>query len=273
MTVTMVAGTRPKPPTHPVVLKADRMVDVDRHGSSSSPGRGGVEGDHIVDVGPERMPDDAEVIELGDVTLAARADGHGAQLPHGRRGLHAHERGAGRSGDEDAARDPGVSQDAARRLHDRAQPRHLRADRRPAARRLAHAGDRRGLVPGPADLPVGPRHHADRRAPRPHDVRGHRAGRDAADGRGGHRRRRERGAPRGALPDQVRRQADQGVRVGWCDVAHRSAGRAALLRRGARARSSTRPTGAACTSPRTRTATTGSAPRSRRASTASSTRR
>ena len=36
-------------------------------------------------------------------------------------------------------------------------------------------GDRRGLVPRAAHLPVGARHHADRRAPRPHDVRGHRA--------------------------------------------------------------------------------------------------
>ena len=29
MTATMVAGERPKPSDHPVVLKADRMVDVD----------------------------------------------------------------------------------------------------------------------------------------------------------------------------------------------------------------------------------------------------
>ena len=50
-------------------------------------------------------------------------------------------------------------------------------------------------------------------------------------------------------------------------------GRAALLRRGAARRSSTRPTDAACASPRTRTATRGSGPRSRPGSTASSTRR
>ena len=36
MTATMMAGARPKPPDHPVVLKADRMVDVDERVRSSS---------------------------------------------------------------------------------------------------------------------------------------------------------------------------------------------------------------------------------------------
>src|SRR5882757_11419937 len=68
MTATMVAGTRPKPPDHPVVLTADRMVDVDAR-AIVEPGVVVVEREHIRDVSPERLPDGAEVIELGDVTL------------------------------------------------------------------------------------------------------------------------------------------------------------------------------------------------------------
>ena len=51
-----------------------------------------------------------------------------------------------------------------------------------------------------------------------------------------------RGAQGGALPDQVRRRADQGVRVGWRHVPHRSRRRPAVLRRGAARRSSTKRT-------------------------------
>ena len=68
MTATMVAGARPKPPDHPVVLRADRMVDVDTR-SLVEPGVVVVERERIRDVSPERLPDGAEVIELGDVTL------------------------------------------------------------------------------------------------------------------------------------------------------------------------------------------------------------
>jgi imidazolonepropionase-like amidohydrolase len=68
MTATMVAGARPKPTEHPVVLRADRMVDVDTR-ALVEPGVVVVEREHIRDVSPERLPDDAEVIELGDVTL------------------------------------------------------------------------------------------------------------------------------------------------------------------------------------------------------------
>ena len=68
MTATMVAGSRPRPPDHPVVVKADRMVDVDTR-AIVEPGVVVVERDRIVDVSPEQLPDDAEVIELGDVTL------------------------------------------------------------------------------------------------------------------------------------------------------------------------------------------------------------
>ena len=76
MTATMMAGSRPKPPDHPVVLKADRMVDVDAR-AIVEPGVVIVEREHIRDVSPERIPDDAEVIELGDVTLLP-----GLQLRH-----------------------------------------------------------------------------------------------------------------------------------------------------------------------------------------------
>ena len=69
MTATMVAGTRPKPPDHPVVLTADRMVDVDTTGDRRAGGRGRGARARIRDVAPERLPDDAEVIELGDMTL------------------------------------------------------------------------------------------------------------------------------------------------------------------------------------------------------------
>jgi imidazolonepropionase-like amidohydrolase len=68
MTATMVAGQRPKPSDHPVVLKADRMVDVDER-TIVEPGVVVVQGERIRDVSPERIPDDAQVIELGDVTL------------------------------------------------------------------------------------------------------------------------------------------------------------------------------------------------------------
>jgi imidazolonepropionase-like amidohydrolase len=68
MTATMMAGARPQPPVDPVVLKAARMVDVDER-AIVEPGGVVVQGEHIRDVSPETLPDRAEVIELGDVTL------------------------------------------------------------------------------------------------------------------------------------------------------------------------------------------------------------
>ena len=58
MTATIYAGERPKPSSEPVVLKADRMVDVVER-VLVEPGVVVVEGDRIRDVGPERIPDDA----------------------------------------------------------------------------------------------------------------------------------------------------------------------------------------------------------------------
>ena len=68
MTATIAAGTRPRPAAQPVVLKADRMVDVDAR-TLVEPGVVVVQGEYIRDVAPETLPGDAEVIELGDVTL------------------------------------------------------------------------------------------------------------------------------------------------------------------------------------------------------------
>jgi imidazolonepropionase-like amidohydrolase len=65
---TAEAGARPKPPAHPVVLRAARMVDVDAR-AIVEPGVVVVEGDRIRDVSPGTLPDDAEVVELGDMTL------------------------------------------------------------------------------------------------------------------------------------------------------------------------------------------------------------
>ncbi len=65
---TAAAGARPRPASHPVVLRAARMVDVDTR-AIIEPGVVVVEGDHIRDVSPTSLPDDAEVVELGDLTL------------------------------------------------------------------------------------------------------------------------------------------------------------------------------------------------------------
>jgi imidazolonepropionase-like amidohydrolase len=65
---TAVAGARPRPADHPVVLRAERLLDVDAR-ALVEPGVVVVEGDHIRDVSPATLPADAEVIELGDLTL------------------------------------------------------------------------------------------------------------------------------------------------------------------------------------------------------------
>jgi imidazolonepropionase-like amidohydrolase len=65
---TAMAGARPRPADHPVVLRAERLLDVAAR-ALVEPGVVVVEGEHIRDVSPESVPDDAEVIELGDVTL------------------------------------------------------------------------------------------------------------------------------------------------------------------------------------------------------------
>jgi imidazolonepropionase-like amidohydrolase len=59
---------RARTPDHPILLRAERMLDVDA-GSIVSPGAVLVEGERIVDVGSSVSAGDAEVVELGDVTL------------------------------------------------------------------------------------------------------------------------------------------------------------------------------------------------------------
>ncbi len=68
MTATIAAGGRPRPPGRPVVLTADRLLDIDAR-TIVEPGVVVVEGEHIRDVSPSTLPADAEVVELGDVTL------------------------------------------------------------------------------------------------------------------------------------------------------------------------------------------------------------
>ena len=68
MTETAAAGARPRPASHPVVLRAERLVDIDTR-AVVEPGVVVVVGDRIRDVSPESLPDDAEVVELGDMTL------------------------------------------------------------------------------------------------------------------------------------------------------------------------------------------------------------
>ena len=124
--------------------------------------------------------------------------------------------------------------DAAGGIHDGAQPGADGQDRRLHARRGAHARDRPGLGRRSAHHPGRSRHHALRRPPRSAGVPADRARDHAVERVRGHRQRRERGAALRPLPDPPRRQGDQGLRVGWRDVAHHRAGRAAVLRRGVR---------------------------------------
>lgn len=57
-----------KPPPAPVLLRAARLLDVDK-GELIEPGELLVEGERIVDVAPTSVPADAVVVELGDLTL------------------------------------------------------------------------------------------------------------------------------------------------------------------------------------------------------------
>ena len=165
-----MAGARPRPPTHPVVLRADRLLDVGR-ARAVEPGVVVVEGEQIRDVSPGSFLDGAEVIEPRRRHPAAGSHGHGAQLPHGRGGLDDDERGPGRSGDEAAARSLRAG---ARSSPDSPRCATSGSSYRPAAcsstSRSCAPSTRGG--PRPAHLPRRARHHALRRPPRPHDVRG-----------------------------------------------------------------------------------------------------
>jgi len=59
---------RPRPPQRPIHLVGARMLDVDK-GELIEPGDLLIDGDRIAEVAPTSVPADAEVIDLGDVTL------------------------------------------------------------------------------------------------------------------------------------------------------------------------------------------------------------
>src|SRR2546421_1041207 len=58
----------PRTPQPPVHLRSARMLDVDK-GELLEPGDLLIDGERIAEVSPARVPDDAEVIDLGDLTL------------------------------------------------------------------------------------------------------------------------------------------------------------------------------------------------------------
>ena len=134
-------------------------------------------------------------------------------------------------------------------------------------------GGRPGLVSRPAHLPCRTRHHSDRGPSRPHHVPGTGAGDHAAERRAGDRQRRARGAQGRALPDQVRRQADQDLGIRRRDVVLERGRRSAVLGRGAGRDRRRGPPQWAQAWPHTRTATPASGPASGRGWTASSTGR
>ena len=59
---------RPRTPPRPVHLRAARLLDVER-GEYLQPGEVLIEGDRIVEVAPKSVPDDAVVVDLGELTL------------------------------------------------------------------------------------------------------------------------------------------------------------------------------------------------------------
>src|SRR5262245_57320989 len=59
---------RPRTPTVPVLLRAARLLDVDK-GEYVEPGELLVDGDRIVDVGPKSVPDGTLVVDLDGLTL------------------------------------------------------------------------------------------------------------------------------------------------------------------------------------------------------------
>ncbi|MET8209925.1 amidohydrolase family protein [Streptomyces sp. NPDC005373] len=59
---------RPRTPQPPVLLRAARLLDVDK-GEYVTPGELLLEGEHITQVMPATVPEDAVVVDLGDLTL------------------------------------------------------------------------------------------------------------------------------------------------------------------------------------------------------------
>ena len=202
-----------EPTATPIRLRADRWVDIDA-GEVRSPAVIVVEGERIAAVNPAELPSNATGDRPRRRHAAARPHGHGAQHAVGRaERREPAQRRAGRSRVPHVAGHARLSHDAARGIHDRAQPRPVREDRRLPARRRARRRDRQRLDRRPAARSRRSHDHADRRAPRPDDVPAARARHHAAQRGRGHRERRLRGAQGRALPDQVRRTRHQDLRV------------------------------------------------------------
>ena len=198
-----------------LTLKAAGLLDVDA-GEIVRPGILRIDGDRIVGVGGEP---EGDIIDLGDQILLPGLMDMEVNLLMGGRG-----------------ETPGLSQ-----VQDDPPTRVLRAVGN--ARRTLRAGFTTvrnlglfvktggylldvalgkaidaGLDRRAAHCPGRPRDHAHRRAPGPDDVRRVRTAHAGADGRGGHRQRSRRDPQGGAIPDQARRAADQGVRFRRRDV-------------------------------------------------------
>src|SRR5437879_446703 len=58
----------PRMPQPPTLLRGARLLDVGK-GEYSTPGELLIDGDRIIDIAPRSVPDDAVVLDLGDVTL------------------------------------------------------------------------------------------------------------------------------------------------------------------------------------------------------------
>ena len=196
-----------------IVLRADRWVDVDA-GEVRSPRRDRRRGHAHRGGEPRRSCPSARPRSTSATSRCCPASwtwrstcSSAGRTPAGypRRDV------AGRPGVPDPARDGERPHDAARGLHDRAQPRAVREDRRLPARRRARPGRRQRLDRRPAHHPGGPRDHTDGRPPRPDDV-------PAARARTSCRSRVEEGIANGVpeVREAVRYQIKYGARSSRC---------------------------------------------------------
>ena len=172
-------------------LRSARMLDVDR-GELVTPGSILVDGERISEVAPKNVPDDATVVDLGDVTL----------LP----GLMDMEVNLLLGGPDHRSPLIAVQDDpAVRTLRAVANARRTLRAGFTTVRNLGLFIQTGGLlldvalkkaidlgwIDGPRVVPGRPRHLPDGRAPRPDHVPGLRPAHHAADRRGGHRQRRQ----------------------------------------------------------------------------------
>ena len=238
------------------VLRADRWLDIDA-GEVKSPAVIVVQGNRIAAINPSDVPPTGDDIDLGDVTLLPGLMDMELNLliggPGGPEGLPDPITAAVR--DDPVFRTLRGTQNALTTLMAGFTTcRNLGLMVKSGGYLLDVALMRaidNGWIPGPRIYPARSRHHPHRRPPGPDHVPAHCAGRDAAQLPGGHRQRGARGAPGGALPGQVRGQADQDLRQRRGDVALHAPRRPAVLGRGVRGPSSTRPTGRVSAAPPT----------------------